>query len=103
MAVVSVLVVLAGLIYPILEIWNKTEGFQPRLGFTLDGKRVFWESYPDAMRAAEWLETAPMGVLAEAVADQGGSYTTYNLISTFSGMPSVLGWVGHEHQWPGWR
>lgn len=101
LAVVSVLVVLAGLIYPILEIWNKTEGFQPRLGFTLDGKRFFWESYPDAMRAAEWLETAPMGVLAEAVADQGGSYTTYNLISTFSGMPSVLGWVGHEHQWRG--
>jgi len=39
--------------------------------------------------------------MAEAVAEQGGSYTTYNLISTFSGMPSVLGWVGHEYQWRG--
>ena len=93
--------IFGGLIYPVLEIWNKTERFEPHLGYTLDGKRVFRESYPDAMLAAEWLETAPVGVMAEAVADQGGSYTSYNLISTFSGMPSVLGWVGHEHQWRG--
>ena len=53
------------------------------------------------MLAAEWLETAHVGVMAEAVAEQGGSYTSYNLVSTFSGMPSVLGWVGHEHQWRG--
>ena len=71
------------------------------MGFSLDGKRVFRQSYPDAMLAAEWLESAPTGVMAEAVAEQGGSYTTYNLISTFSGMPSILGWVGHEHQWRG--
>ncbi len=101
LTVIGVMAIFGGLIYPVLEIWNKTEGFQPHLGFTLDGKRVFRESYPDAMLAAEWLETAPVGVMAEAVADQGGSYTSYNLISTFSGMPSVLGWVGHEHQWRG--
>ena len=39
--------------------------------------------------------------MAEAVADTGGSYTTYNIVSTFSGMPTVLGWVGHEAQWRG--
>lgn len=101
LAVLCLVAVVGGLAYPVLEIWNKTEGFEPHLGYSLDGKRVFWESYPDAMRAAEWLEKAELGVMAEAVAEQGGSYTTYNLISTFSGMPSVLGWVGHEHQWRG--
>jgi len=100
-AVIGVMAIFGGLIYPVLEIWNKTERFEPHLGYTLDGKRVFRESYPDAMLAAEWLETAHVGVMAEAVAEQGGSYTSYNLISTFSGMPSVLGWVGHEHQWRG--
>lgn len=101
LAVLCLVAAVGGLAYPVLEIWNKTEGFEPHLGYSLDGKRVFWESYPDAMRAAEWLEKAELGVMAEAVAEQGGSYTTYNLISTFSGMPSVLGWVGHEHQWRG--
>lgn len=101
LAVCCLIAVCAGLVYPVLEIWNKTEGFKPHMGFSLDGKRVFRQSYPDAMLAAEWLESAPTGVMAEAVAEQGGSYTTYNLISTFSGMPSILGWVGHEHQWRG--
>ncbi len=101
LAILSVVAILGGLVYPVLEIWNKTNGFQGQTTLTLDGKRVFWESYPDAMRAVEWLETASVGVMAEAVAEQGGSYTTYNLISTFSGMPSVLGWVGHEYQWRG--
>jgi len=101
LAVVGAIAIFCGLIYPVLEIWNKTEKFEPRLGYTLDGKRIFWESYSDAMLAAEWLEKAPVGVMAEAVAEQGGSYTSYNLVSTFSGMPSVLGWVGHEHQWRG--
>ena len=99
--VLCLIAVCGGLAYPVLEIWNKTEGFNPQMGLRLDGKRTFRQSYPDAMAAAEWLEQAPVGVMAEAVADQGGSYTTHNIISTFSGMPSVLGWVGHEFQWRG--
>lgn len=100
-AIFCLFAVCGGIAYPKLEIMNKTESFKPHMGYSLDGKRVFRQSYPDAMLAAEWLEKAPVGVMAEAVADQGGSYTTHNLISAFSGMPSVLGWVGHEHQWRG--
>jgi YYY domain-containing protein len=91
----------AGLIYPTIELWNKTEGFQPRDGYTLDGKQDFYQYSPNEMAAAEWLADAPKGVMAEAVSDTGGSYTTYNIISTFSGMPTVLGWIGHEAQWRG--
>ena len=90
-----------GLIYPTIEIWNKTEGFQPRDGYALDGKQDFYQYSPNEMAAAEWLADAPVGVMAEAVSETGGSYTTYNIVSTFSGMPTILGWIGHEAQWRG--
>jgi uncharacterized membrane protein len=93
--------VFLGLIYPSIELWNKTEGFVPQDGYSLDGKQDFYIYSPDEMLAAAWLQKAPLGVMAEAVSDTGGSYTTYNIISTFSGMPTVLGWIGHESQWRG--
>ena len=101
MGVVAVFGVLVGMAFPLIEGWNKTNGFNPTRGFSLDGKRDFYLMSPDEMKAAEWLAEAPLGVMTEAIADTGGSYTTYNSISTFSGMPTVLGWVGHEAQWRG--
>lgn len=101
LAVICLMGFAAGLIYPTIELWNKTEGFQPGDGYSLDGKQDFYTYSPDEMAAAEWLADAPLGVMAEAVSETGGSYTTYNIISTFSGMPTVLGWIGHEAQWRG--
>ena len=101
MGVVAVFGMLVGMAFPLIEGWNKTNGFNPTRGFSLDGKRDFYLMSPDEMKAAEWLAEAPLGVMTEAIADTGGSYTTYNSISTFSGMPTVLGWVGHEAQWRG--
>ena len=40
-------------------------------------------------------------VLVEAVAELGGSYTDYGRIAGSSGVPTILGWVGHERQWHG--
>ena len=101
LGVVAVCGVLVGLAFPLIEGWNKTNGFNPSSGFSLDGKRDFNLMAVDEMHAAEWLANAPLGVMTEAISDTGGSYTTYNSISTFSGMPTVLGWVGHEAQWRG--
>ena len=101
MGVIAVFGVLVGMAFPLIEGWNKTNGFNPTRGFSLDGKRDFYISAADEMKAAEWLANAPVGVMTEAISDTGGSYTTYNSISTFSGMPTVLGWVGHEAQWRG--
>jgi Uncharacterized membrane protein len=99
--VLAVFGVLVGMAFPLIEGWNKTNGFKPASGLSLDGKREFTLSAGDEMKAAEWLADAPLGVMTEAISDTGGSYTTYNSISTFSGMPTVLGWVGHEAQWRG--
>ena len=95
-----ILLIAASLVYPLLSLWNKTNGFQP-VEWTLDSSAYFARSSPDEMNAIRWLEQAPPGVVAEAVPPQGGSYTEYARISTLSGKPSVLGWVGHENQWRG--
>lgn len=88
---------LAGLIYPVVQIWQKTNAFGTPAALSLDGMRGVLQ--PDEIAAVKWLRRAPIGVLAEA--NNGGQYSIYNYASTFSGMPSVLGWVGHESQWRG--
>ena len=94
------LLIAAGLVYPLLSLWNKTNGFQP-VEWTLDSTAYFARNLPDEMSAIRWLQEAPQGVLAEAVPQAGGSYTESARVSTLSGKPSVLGWVGHENQWRG--
>jgi len=88
---------LAGLIYPVVQTWQKTNGFSSISLPSLDGMQSVLQA--DEIEAVKWLRKAPLGVLAEA--NNGGQYSTFNYASTFSGMPSVLGWVGHESQWRG--
>lgn len=88
---------IAGLIYPVVQTWQKTNAFATPALPSLDGMKGVLKS--DEIAAVNWLRKAPLGVLAEA--NDGGQYSIYNYASTFSGMPSVLGWVGHESQWRG--
>jgi YYY domain-containing protein len=64
----------------------------------LNGASYITRYSPDDTAAINWLEQAPTGVLVEAV---GGDYTDFARYATFSGQPSILGWVGHESQWRG--
>ena len=95
--VCAILLVLS-LTYPVLSIGNKTNNFKPFLGWTLDDFRRIERSNPDEAAAILWLKSASDGVVAEAV---GGSYSEYGRISVYTGLPSVLGWPGHEVQWRG--
>ncbi len=100
----GLLVLLAmSLTYPALAIPNKTNNFQPDLGWTLDDFARIEKYNPDQAAATLWLKTAPYGTIAEAVPDAGGSYTNFARISEYTGLPAVLGWVGHEDQWRGSR
>ncbi|MEW6028068.1 MAG: DUF2298 domain-containing protein [Chloroflexota bacterium] len=94
----GVLIVI-GLIYPVFGIDNKTNRFKPYAGWTLDGSAHLDLEVPDDAAAIHWLQTAPFGVVAEAV--DPGSYTPYARVATYSGLPTVLGWPGHESQWRG--
>jgi uncharacterized membrane protein len=95
--VLSILLVLS-LTYPVLALSNKTNGFDPPFGWTLDDFTRIERSDPDEAAAIGWLRSAPDGVLAEAV---GGSYSGFGRISEYTGSPAVLGWPGHESQWRG--
>jgi uncharacterized membrane protein len=50
--------------------------------------------------AIQWLKKEVKGkpVILEA---WGGEYTEYARITSFTGLPTVLGWPGHELQWRG--
>ena len=66
---------------------------------TLDGLAFLRSHHPGEYEAIEWLrDEAPRGRIVEAV---GGSYTSHGRISSSTGLPTILGWPGHEHQWRG--
>jgi len=92
-----VLVLLLSMLYPIMGLWSKTYGFKPPQ-WELDGTAHLTRYNPDDAAAMAWLLEAPLGVVAESI---GGSYSVHARMSTHSGQPTVLGWVGHEHQWRG--
>ena len=92
------LLLVLSLTYPVMGLWSKTNGFKPYDGYTLDGTAYLERSNPDEDAAMEWLEAAPLGVVAEAI---GGSYSQYARMASNSGQPTVLGWDFHELQWRG--
>jgi len=101
--VVLVVLLAMSLTYPALALPNKTNNFQPGLGFTLNDFERIQRSSPNEAVAIQWLRSAPYGVVVEAVPSGGGSYTNFARISEYTGLPAVLGWVGHEDQWRGSR
>ena len=100
------LILASGLTYPVLSLPNKTNNFQSFFktppgqpnNLTLDSAAHLNRENPEDAAVIRYLQTAPMGVVAEAV---GGSYSGYARISTYSGIPTVLGWPWHEYQWRG--
>jgi uncharacterized membrane protein len=98
-AVIAVVPLLLGMFYPLMATVTKTAAFSPPYERTLDGAAFISLRNPDDYVAMQYVNTQlPNGVLVEAV---GGSYTYFGRISTFTGVPTVLGWPGHESQWRG--
>jgi uncharacterized membrane protein len=72
---------------------------------SLDGMAYFARQYPDDWAAIQWLEAnAPGGaVIAEGIGGQYWIEGRFSRISMATGLPTVLGWPGHESQWRGDR
>jgi len=92
------LILAAGLIYPLAAFYSKANGFRGQP--TLDGVAHLDRSHPDDYAAIQWLNAhvSDAPVIVEA---NGGSYTYAARISTHTGLPTLLGWGGHELQWRG--
>jgi uncharacterized membrane protein len=93
-----IIVMALGLFYPVFSVPSKTDHFKASNPDqrTLDGSAYLANFLPDDYRAFAFMKTLEPGVVAEAV---GGQYSEYARVATFTGMPAVLGWPGHESQW----
>ena len=87
------------LVFPYFGVGQRLENSDPER-WTLDGAAYLEAYMPDEMEAIHWLQKAPYGVVAEATSMRA-SYTGFTRVATHSGLPSVLGWPGHEIQWRG--
>jgi uncharacterized membrane protein len=78
------LVLIVGLTYPALGVFNKTNNFNPPSGRSLDDFNRIQRENPDEAAGISWLKSAPDGIVAEAV---GNAYSNYARISIYTGCP----------------
>lgn len=99
----------AGLVYPAMAVFSRTEGFsrQPILSAAASVAGDYpghWAALPDDWQAIQWLrENAPRenGQTPVILEAPGGGYEPSGRISAFTGLPTLLGWINHEGQWRG--
>ena len=66
----------------------------------MDGASFLEERASSEFEGIAWLrDNADVGnIIVEAV---GGDYSEFGRVASFTGLPSVLNWAGHELQWRG--
>lgn len=113
-APVSVLAV-AGLVYTVIAVPNRTEGFRKSVG--LDGLTTLARSDPAQYALTQWVQqnVPPGDVIIESsgrhwgrdakgnlvITDPNVDYTDAGNISSRTGRPVPIGWYFHEIQWRG--
>ncbi|RME72551.1 MAG: hypothetical protein D6784_13290 [Chloroflexi bacterium] len=91
----------ASMLYPVLAVYNKTDGFSRSP--TLDGIAWLADVHPADYAAIQWLRAnAPDdAVILEAPGDRFAAYQYVGRVSALTGLQTLLGWGGHESQWRG--
>lgn len=86
------------LIYPKYAIGSYYNDFKNYKG--LDGSSWLSDRYSNVASTVDWFNKNVDGqpVILEA---PGDSYTDYNVISSYTGLPTVSGWFVHEWLWRG--
>lgn len=85
------------MIFPVLSFPSFYENFEKFRG--LNGEVWLKEKIPENYEVIQFLKKNKNGKnLVEAVGD---SYTDFNAVSVFSGVPSIEGWRVHEWLWRG--
>lgn len=99
-ASLAVVVTIAGLLYAILGVQTRMYYQETTTVLTLDGGGSV--SGADDYVAALCLGNLVTGTDAVVVSAVGGSYNwPSGAISTYTGIPTLLNWPGHEAQWRG--
>ncbi|MDD1674940.1 MAG: DUF2298 domain-containing protein, partial [Methanomicrobiales archaeon] len=92
--IVAIIVVIALLITPL--VLHLDYGFG---GMTLDGLAYADTLHPEDAAALPFLRT--LGTPEILVEAEGGDYTYFSRISSFTGIPAVIGMPFHEYMWRG--
>jgi YYY domain-containing protein len=66
---------------------------------TLDGLAYIDATHPGDAKAVAWLRAIPGNITIVEAED--GDYTYYSRVSSFTGIPAVIGWPFHEFMWRG--
>ncbi|GCE30983.1 hypothetical protein KDA_64670 [Dictyobacter alpinus] len=104
---VLLLFLLAGSLYPLFAPYYRFVSVDPTTHQTglfrtnsLDGLNYlkYDDALPGDYDAIRWLNSHVSGspVIVEAVGDD---YTGYARVSALTGLPTLMGWIGHEIQW----
>jgi len=94
------------LLFPIYAVGSRAGEYRGSLTAevrhpaTINGLAQVQRFNSDEYEAIIWLRENTSGtpVILEAV---GGQYSGYGRISAATGLPTLLGWAGHEYQWRG--
>ena len=91
----------AGMVYPVLGNYSRAGQFDHEP--TLDGTAYLAESQADDYAATAWLNehVGDAPTILEAPGSGGSSYVYEGRVSALTGLPTLLGWAGHESQWRG--
>ncbi len=97
---ILMLFLLAGIVYPIVGSYQRTNHYMQRTN-SLDGLNYLQSYDPSDYAAIKWLNSQIPGnpIIVEAYDPKGGDYSDYGRISALTGLPTLMGWVGHEYQW----
>jgi YYY domain-containing protein len=95
----SAALLLATLYYPLAAAYTVAEGYGGAP--TLDGTEYLRRVSPAEYGAWRWLEEHATG--QDIIAESPGEdyHPAHNRLSAWSGVPTILGWPGHEVQWRG--
>ncbi len=85
------------LVYPVRAVLQRG-AFQVSFFPSLDGMKTWDVDFPGEREAIEWIRksTRKEDVFFEVYGD---GYMRFARVSTFSGRPSVMGWLNHEQIW----
>ena len=95
----GLVLLLVGAAYGPLGAAERVEG-SPSSSIELDGLATYREKFPDDAVAIDWLlNNVDRGDhILEA---HGDDYSDYGRVSAITGLPTPMGWQGHELQWRG--
>ncbi|HEY7850184.1 MAG TPA: DUF2298 domain-containing protein [Ktedonobacterales bacterium] len=98
-ALALAILLLAALVYPTLAVAARSQNLSlPR---SLDGTAYMAQDASNMgdEQAIAWLNTHVSGDPIIVEAAQYNEYTHLGRVSAFTGMPTLIGWGGHEEQW----